>query len=79
MKGHYDELRVVATDAENMVKILNDEVAERDTKISDLYNKNDEKEEDIKYLRENTKELRDSYMEQENLKIEMEARVKKAE
>jgi len=63
MKGHYDELRVVATDAENMVKILNDEVAERDTKISDLYNKNDEKEEDIKYLRENTKELRDSYME----------------
>lgn len=79
MKGHYDELRVVATDAENMVKILKDEVAERDTKISDLYNKNDEKEEDIKYLRENTKELRDSYMEQENLKIEMEARVKKAE
>ena len=62
-----------------MVKILKDEVAERDTKISDLYNKNDEKEEDIKYLRENTKELRDSYMEQENLKIEMEARVKKAE
>ena len=54
---------MVATDAENMVKILKDEVAERDTKISDLYNKNDEKEEDIKYLRENTKELRDSYME----------------
>ena len=46
-----------------MVKILQDEVAERDEKIEELLNNNDKLEEDIKYERETHSDLRNSYME----------------
>ena len=79
IKGNYDELKQVATDSEEMIKILQDEVTDRDNKIEELINSNEKLETDIKYERENHYDLRTSYMEQENYKIDMEERVKVAE